>query len=49
MLRWNPKDRKSAREMLKHPWLKMPDNYNVWMSKQYLAEYKVVNKHKFPP
>ena len=27
MLRWNHEERASAQEMLKHPWLKMKDNY----------------------
>jgi serine/threonine protein kinase len=43
MLRWKPKDRLSAREMLNHPWLKEKDEYNVWMSKNHLKEFKIVN------
>lgn len=27
MLEWNHETRASAEEMLKHPWLTMPDNY----------------------
>lgn len=47
MLRWNPKDRASARDLLHHPWLKEADDYNVWMSKSHLKEFKLVNKHLF--
>jgi serine/threonine-protein kinase SRPK3 len=48
MLKWKPKDRASAREMLQHPWLKEPERYNVWMSKGHLREYKIVNHRDFP-
>ena len=48
MLQWRPKDRATARSMLKHPFLKMDDNYNVWMTKDYLKEYVQVNKAQFP-
>ena len=48
MLRWKPKDRLSAREMLNHPWLKEKDEYNVWMSKNHLKEFKIVNNKQFP-
>ena len=47
MLRWRPKDRKSARDLLKHPWLRQADEYSVWMNKEHLAEFKTVNAHKF--
>mmetsp|Transcript_11212 Transcript_11212/g.18870 ORF Transcript_11212/g.18870 Transcript_11212/m.18870 type:complete len:117 (-) Transcript_11212:387-737(-) len=48
MLKWKPKDRWSARELLSHPWLKDANNYNVWMGKQHLKEFKLVNRKKFP-
>ena len=32
---------------MQHPWLKEADNYNVWMSKSHLKEFKLVNKHLF--
>ena len=48
MLKWKPKDRASARELLKHPWLNQKDEYNVWMSRNNLKEYKIVNHKKFP-
>jgi serine/threonine protein kinase len=48
MLKWKPKDRKSARDLLSHPWLNMEDEYNVWMSKAHLKEFKLTNQKKFP-
>lgn len=48
MLKWKPKDRASARELLDHPWLKEADDYSVWMSKTHLKEFKIVNKDNFP-
>lgn len=48
MLHWRPKDRWSARELLDHPWLAMQDNYNVWMSREQLREFKIVNREQFP-
>ena len=48
MLKWKPKDRASARELLKHPWLNQKDEYNVWMSRNNLKEFKIVNHKKFP-
>ena len=32
---------------MQHSWLKEADNYNVWMSKSHLKEFKLVNKHLF--
>jgi serine/threonine protein kinase len=48
MIQWKPKDRASAREMLEHPWLKERDDYDVWMSKNHLNEYRTVNIKQFP-
>jgi len=48
MLKWKPKDRASAREMLNHPWLKMSDEYGVWMIKEHLKEFKITNHKMFP-
>ena len=39
MLRWEPKDRASAQEMLGHHWLKMIPNYNTKMSRAELREF----------
>lgn len=38
ILKWYPKDRPSAREMISHPWLTMPDDYDYKMKEK---EYKV--------
>ena len=43
MLAWKPKDRQSARQLLAHRWLQEPDEYNVWMSKGHVKEFKTVN------
>lgn len=48
MLKWKPKDRLSARDLLNHSWLKETDDYSVWMSKPHLKEFKIVNHEKFP-
>jgi serine/threonine protein kinase len=48
MIQWKPKDRASARELLDHPWLKERDDYDVWMSKNHLNEFRLVNIQKFP-
>lgn len=38
----------SARELLKHPFLRESDEYSVWMSKDHLKEFKIVNRNQFP-
>ena len=38
ILKWYPSDRPTAQEMLSHPWLNMPDDYNYKMSDM---EYKL--------
>jgi len=48
MLKWKPKDRASARNLLSHPWLKEPDNICVWMNKENLKEFRLVNHLQFP-
>lgn len=40
MLKWNPKERASAQEMLEDPWLKMPPEYDTFMGKTYFKEWK---------
>ncbi|CDW77938.1 serine threonine protein kinase [Stylonychia lemnae] len=45
MLKWEPKDRATAQEMLQHPWLKMMPNYSTKMSRRELREFKRVNKY----
>lgn len=38
ILKWYPSDRPTAREMLEHPWLSMPEDYDYKMSE---IEYKI--------
>ena len=45
MLKWNPKDRSSARDLLNDRWLQQPDQSDVWMNRQNLREFRLVN-HK---
>lgn len=40
MIRWEPKDRATAQELLNHHWLKMIPNYNTKMSRKELRELK---------
>ena len=39
ILKWHPADRPTAQEMLKHPWLNMPDDYNPKMSDLEFQKY----------
>ena len=41
ILKWDPKERPSAREMLKHPWFSMPDNYNYKMNEMEFKLYEL--------
>jgi hypothetical protein len=34
MLHWDPEKRAKAMNMLDHPWLKMPKNYNAKMNEE---------------
>ena len=49
MLRWEPKDRPSAHQMLKHPWLKMQPREDWKLSRRELKEFKRVNGFKVSP
>jgi hypothetical protein len=40
MLKWEPKDRMSASQLLEHYWLKMIPNYNTHMSRDEHLEFK---------
>lgn len=40
ILKWEPKDRPTAQEMMNHYWLKMIPNYNTKMTRKELREYK---------
>ena len=39
ILKWHPGDRPSAQQMLEHPWLNMPDDYNPKMSELEYQKY----------
>lgn len=39
MLNWDPEKRASAQQMLDHPWLKMPKNYETRMSEEEYQKY----------
>lgn len=41
ILKWELKDRASAQELLDHPWLTMPDDYNFKMSDLEYKKYKL--------
>ena len=40
MLKWNPKERPSAQEMLADPWLKMQPEYETFVGKTFFKEWK---------
>ena len=40
MLKWNPKERASAQEMLEDPWLRMQPEYETYVGKTYYKEWK---------
>lgn len=40
MLKWNPKERPSAQEMLEDPWLKMQPEYETYVGKTFYKEWK---------
>jgi len=41
ILKWDPKDRPSAQEMLEHPWFKMVDDYEVKMTERQYKLYEL--------
>lgn len=43
MLKWNPKDRAKARDLLDDPWLKMAPNQDTHMSREHKREWKILN------
>jgi serine/threonine protein kinase len=49
MIKWEPKDRASAREMLKHPWLKMQPRYETKMSRNEVKEFKRLHGYHVSP
>jgi len=49
ILKWEPKDRPSAQEMLSHPWLKMQPRFENKMSRGELKEFKKVHNYYVSP
>ncbi len=49
ILKWEPKDRPSAQDMLSHPWLKMIPHADWKFSRRELREFKKVNGYKVSP
>jgi serine/threonine protein kinase len=49
ILKWHPKDRPKAQDMLNHYWLKMIPNYNSVMSRRELKEYLKVHNYSVSP
>ena len=49
ILKWEPKDRPSAEEMLQHSWLKMRPNYHTHMSRRELREFKKCKGYSVSP
>ena len=46
MLEYYPEKRATARQMLKHPWLKMPSNFNYFMNEEEIKKYNIKEKIK---
>jgi serine/threonine protein kinase len=40
MLKWNPKQRHSAKDLLEDPWFRMADNYDTVMPRAYHREWR---------
>lgn len=47
MLKWKPSDRPTAQQMLDDPWLKMPDDWEPFISRRHLREYKKANNPNY--
>lgn len=43
ILKWEPKDRPSAQDMLRHPWLRMAPRYDTKMCRRETREFRKVN------
>jgi len=46
ILKWRPSERPSAKQMLEHPWLSMPDDYNPKMSDLEYQKYQLIMSTK---
>ena len=49
ILKWEPRERPTAAEMLRHPWLKMQAREDVRVSRRELREYKKVHGYEVSP
>lgn len=49
ILKWEPRERPTAAQMLKHPWLKMQAREDVRVSRRELREYKKVHGYEVSP
>ena len=49
ILKWEPKDRPSAQEMLAHPWLKMMPRYETKKSRKECREYRKIHGYEVSP
>ena len=49
ILKWEPRDRPTAAQMLQHPWLKMQARDDVRVSRRELREYKKVHGYEVSP
>lgn len=47
MLKWKPEDRPTAAEMLKDPWLKLPDDWDPYVSRRHLREIKKATQAEY--
>ena len=45
MLEYFPEKRATARQMLKHPWLNMPPNFNFLMNEDEIKNYNLIKKN----
>jgi serine/threonine protein kinase len=49
ILKWEPRERPTAAQMLRHPWLKMQARDDVRVSRRELREYKKVHGYDVSP
>ena len=49
IIKWEPKDRPTAQEMIAHPWLKMQPRFETKMSRGELKEFKKVHGYYVSP
>lgn len=47
ILKWHPRDRPTAEEMLDHPWLKMADNYSYKMTEMEFKLFELKDQARY--